>query len=37
MTSPINLADTRLFGLSMLGPSDEAVADVLAARITVSH
>ena len=37
MTSPINLADTRLFGLSMLGPSDEAVGDVLAARITVSH
>jgi uncharacterized protein YggT (Ycf19 family) len=33
MTSPLALADTRLFGVSMLGASDEAVADVLAARI----
>jgi uncharacterized protein YggT (Ycf19 family) len=37
MTSPIGLADTRLFGVSMLGPSDEAVSDVLAARVAVSH
>jgi uncharacterized protein YggT (Ycf19 family) len=36
MSSPINLADTRLFGLAALGPSNEAVADVLAARITAS-
>ncbi|HZB40689.1 MAG TPA: YggT family protein [Ilumatobacter sp.] len=37
MTSPIGLTDMRLFGVSLLGPSDEAVADVLAARIAVGH
>jgi uncharacterized protein YggT (Ycf19 family) len=37
MTTPIHLTDTRLFGLSELGVSDEAVADVLAARIAFNH
>ena len=37
MTGPLGLADTRLFGVSILGPSDEAVSDVLAARIAVGH
>ena len=33
MTSAMRLADTRLIGLTLLGLSDEALTDVLAARI----
>ena len=33
LTSPMKLADTRTFGVSLLGLSDEPLADVLAARI----
>jgi uncharacterized protein YggT (Ycf19 family) len=33
LTSPMKLAETRLFGVSLLGLSDETLSDVLAARI----
>jgi uncharacterized protein YggT (Ycf19 family) len=34
LTSPMKLAEARLFGVSLLGLSDEAVSDVLAARLS---
>ena len=33
ITSPMTLAETRLFGVSLLGLSDEALTDVLVARL----